>query len=103
MNQYLVDFPKVTRNQLVKLRVPGSKSITNRALLLSALSDKCVTLRGALASEDALDLLQCLKDLGFDISMQEAGLDLDVTLQGCGGSIPYKEAVINIGRFSPIL
>jgi 3-phosphoshikimate 1-carboxyvinyltransferase len=51
------------------VRVPGSKSITNRALVLSALScgNKECVLRGALQSEDTEVCLKALQKLGFHI------------------------------------
>lgn len=48
-----------------RLRVPGSKSITNRALLRAALADGEVTLRGALWSEDTQVMIACLEQLGL--------------------------------------
>ena len=48
-----------------RLRVPGSKSITNRALLRAALADGEVTLRGALWSEDTQVMVTCLEQLGL--------------------------------------
>ena len=53
-------------------RVPGSKSITNRALLLSMLSDGDCVLKGALFSDDSRYLVQCIADLGFAITADEA-------------------------------
>jgi 3-phosphoshikimate 1-carboxyvinyltransferase len=57
----------VPLNQPVKaeITVPGSKSITNRALILAALADGEVTLKGALWSEDTQIMVACLKELGF--------------------------------------
>src|SRR6516162_9516684 len=51
------------------VRVPGSKSITNRALVLAALTAKggdC-ELRGALRSEDTEVMIACLRRLGFEV------------------------------------
>jgi 3-phosphoshikimate 1-carboxyvinyltransferase len=51
------------------VRVPGSKSITNRALVLAALGpagEPCA-LRGALRSEDTEVMVRCLKALGFEV------------------------------------
>src|SRR5262249_1255021 len=51
------------------VRVPGSKSITNRALVLAALTAKgfAYTLRGALQSEDTEVMIDCLRALGFRV------------------------------------
>jgi 3-phosphoshikimate 1-carboxyvinyltransferase len=60
-----------------EVAVPGSKSITNRALLLAALSSGRTTLPGALWSEDTEVMVSCLKVLGIDVSVtpdpQESG------------------------------
>jgi len=49
--------------------VPGSKSITNRALILAALADGETTLRGALWSEDTQVMVECLQELGFMVNV----------------------------------
>jgi 3-phosphoshikimate 1-carboxyvinyltransferase len=49
------------------VRLPGSKSITNRALLLAALADGVSTLRGPLHSEDTLYMIDALRNLGVII------------------------------------
>jgi len=51
--------------------VPGSKSITNRALLLAALSDGACTLKNALFSSDSRALITALQELGIDCSADE--------------------------------
>jgi 3-phosphoshikimate 1-carboxyvinyltransferase len=71
--------------------LPGSKSITNRALILAALASRPVTLRGALWSEDTQAMVDCLVRLGFAVGV--AGDDAEpanrtITVEGCGGRIP---------------
>jgi len=44
----------------LSVRVPGSKSITNRALMIAALADGTTLLRGAQFSSDAQHFMQCL-------------------------------------------
>lgn len=91
-NKYIV---KKTGNiDHIKVEVPGSKSITNRALLLAALSDKKCTLRGVLFSDDSRAFLDSLQKLGFDISVDEE--KKDVTIVGTGGRIPNRNAVIDV-------
>ena len=51
------------------ITVPGSKSITNRALVLAALAEGEVTLRGALWSEDTQVMVDCLQELGFMVTV----------------------------------
>mmetsp|Transcript_70801 Transcript_70801/g.122592 ORF Transcript_70801/g.122592 Transcript_70801/m.122592 type:complete len:483 (-) Transcript_70801:63-1511(-) len=74
-----------------KIVIPGSKSITNRAIVLAALGDGPVTLRGALWSEDTEAMSDCMKRLGIEVEIAE---DPDVqanriiTVHGCNGTIP---------------
>ena len=75
--------------------VPGSKSMTNRALLIAALSDDEVTLEGVLFSDDSRVFLGSLQSLGFDLKINEN--KKQVVLKGCGGKIPKKEAEIYVG------
>ena len=49
----------------VEITVPGSKSITNRALILAALAKGDVTLEGALWSEDTQVMVEALRRLGY--------------------------------------
>jgi 3-phosphoshikimate 1-carboxyvinyltransferase len=74
---------------------PGSKSLTNRAMLLAALSPGEVTLTGALHSEDTEIMAEALRNLGFDIDEDEAGGTIRV--QGLGGRIPATDANLFVG------
>ena len=76
------------------VEVPGSKSMTNRALLLAALSDGTVELSGVLFSDDSRHFLSCLTALGFAVECDEEKKCAAVC--GCGGKIPKKQAVINV-------
>lgn len=86
---------KQTKPMHINTSVPGSKSITNRALLMAALSSKRVTLQGVLFSDDSRHFLASLVDLGFEVDINEE--TCVVTVQGCGGTIPKKNAKINVG------
>lgn len=77
------------------VRVPGSKSITNRSLLLAMLADGESTLRGVLFSDDSRHFLQCVQDLGFETTVNED--TCVVTVKGLGGKIPCTEASLNVG------
>ncbi len=73
------------------LTVPGSKSITNRALVLAALADGETTLRGALWSEDTQVMVDCLQELGFMVNVApDPGEDCNrtITVYGQGGRVP---------------
>ena len=79
----------------VHVKVPGSKSITNRALLLAMLSDGESRLSGAQFSEDSSHFLQCLSDLSFDVaSKPKTG---EVSVQGLSGRLPVKKASLYVG------
>ncbi|MCD8300846.1 MAG: 3-phosphoshikimate 1-carboxyvinyltransferase [Clostridiales bacterium] len=77
------------------VEVPGSKSITNRALLMSALSSGSVTLRGVQFSDDCRVFLEALKTLGFGLSVSED--ERQVTVAGCNGKIPLSSGDIYVG------
>ncbi len=77
------------------VEVPGSKSITNRALLLAALAKGKSTLSGVLFSDDSRHFLQSLISLGFRIEIDEPAKQ--VTVYGEGGNIPNKNAAIHVG------
>ncbi len=75
--------------------VPGSKSMTNRALLLAALSEEEAVLQGVLFSDDSRHFLDCLVALGYQLDINE--VEKIVKIQGCGRKIPNKFAKINVG------
>ena len=76
--------------------LPGSKSITNRALILAALGDKSVLLTGALFSRDTLIMIAALRALGFTVEPDKKALT--IRIEGRGGEIPVREARIDIGN-----
>ncbi|MBP3617062.1 MAG: 3-phosphoshikimate 1-carboxyvinyltransferase [Lachnospiraceae bacterium] len=84
--------PKTTPTPLT-VTVPGSKSITNRALLFAALSDGECTLRNALFSSDSRALVAALQALGISCVADESAKEIKVS--GCGGVIPSKNATVN--------
>lgn len=96
---YEVRCPEIKKkNSLVKAMVPGSKSITNRALLLAAMAEGTSTLYNCQTSDDARHFMGCLKELGFSIlSEPDHGLGSKITITGHGGDIPCKKATINVG------
>ena len=79
----------------LEIAVPGSKSITNRALFLAALGNGAVHLKGVLFSADSRYFLSSLKSLGFSVEIREE--EKEVIVGGCGGVIPKKEAEIYVG------
>ena len=75
--------------------VPGSKSMTNRALLLAAQAQGRTTLRGVLFSGDSRAFLAALQALGFYVEIQEE--ERLVVVEGYGGRIPVSEGEIYVG------
>ena len=85
---------KIDATEKIEVEVPGSKSITNRALLLAALSGKKCVLHGVLFSEDSRAFIDSLEKLGFFVEADEK--TKDVAIQGEGGSVPNARAQINV-------
>ena len=77
------------------LSLPGSKSISNRSLLLAALSRGTTTLRGLLDADDSRVMIAALRALGVVI---EATGDDAMVVQGCGGTFPNKTAKLFLGN-----
>lgn len=78
------------------VRVPGSKSQTNRALLIAALAEGTTTLTNALFSDDSRYFASALQSLGFDVLLDPKNSHMTVT--GLGGHIPAKQAELFIGN-----
>lgn len=85
----------VERPLHIDVEVPGSKSITNRALLMAAMAEGESVLEGVLSSDDSVYFLQALRDLGFKVEQDENGKR--VKIQGQQGRIPKGEAEIFVG------
>jgi 3-phosphoshikimate 1-carboxyvinyltransferase len=87
----LIEIVPLDKPVRAEITVPGSKSITNRALVLAALADGEVTLAGALWSEDTQIMVECLQKLGFEIRVEndpEEFCNRTITVKGLGGKIP---------------
>ena len=78
------------------VRVPGSKSLTNRALLIASLANGTTHLTNALFSDDSRYFARGLKTLGFDLQLDEASNEMTVT--GLCGKIPATKAELFIGN-----
>ena len=89
----IVPFTRPVRGSVT---LPGSKSITNRALILAALGKGTTTMHGALFSRDTRIMITALQALGFTVQADEAALTITVT--GRGGEIPAREAQLHIGN-----
>src|SRR3984957_17674084 len=87
----LIEIVPLDKPVRAEITVPGSKSITNRALILAALADGEVTLTGALWSEDTQIMVECLQKLGFEIRVENDPAEFcnrTITVKGLGGKIP---------------
>ena len=78
--------------------VPGSKSITNRALVLAALGSRGTTLSNVLRSEDTEVMLDCLRRLGFDIRADWPRSTVRVDYDPAGDWIPATKADLFVGN-----
>src|SRR5580693_6991632 len=87
----LIEIKPLEKPVKAEITVPGSKSITNRALILAALADGETTLRGALWSEDTQVMADCLEKLGFEVTVKpdpDEFCNRTITVKGLGGKIP---------------
>lgn len=85
----------LTKPPEICVQVPGSKSITNRALLLAAMGEGTTILQGVQFSEDSLHFLTALQDLGFDVHADQE--NCTVRVRGYGGRIPKEHATLYVG------
>ena len=88
---HLIEIVPLDKPVHAEVTVPGSKSITNRALILAALAEGEVTLQSALWSEDTQIMVDCLRKLGFAVKVEadpEESCNRTITVGGLGGKIP---------------
>lgn len=77
------------------ITLPGSKSISNRTLLLAALADGVTVIRDLLASDDTARMLEALASLG--VQLENIGENA-WRVTGCGGNFPSKQADLFLGN-----
>jgi len=77
------------------VRMPGSKSISNRVLLLAALSRGETRVKDLLDADDTRVMLEALERLGVAIERDRGG---SVAVRGVGGSLPVKSAELSLGN-----
>ena len=77
------------------ITLPGSKSISNRILLLSALAQGTTEIRDVLLSDDTERMLDGLRTLGVGVEQLESHV---FRVQGCGGDFPVKQAELFLGN-----
>lgn len=88
--------PPVTRPFSATLRVPGSKSLTNRALVLASMAHGTSELRNVLLADDTLVMLDALRALGYSLETDPASRTVRVT--GTGHDIPASAADLFCGN-----
>src|SRR6266513_2078776 len=87
----LIEIIPLDKPVRAEITVPGSKSITNRALILAALANGETTLQGALWSEDTQVMVEGLKKLGFEVKVEsdpDEFCNRTITVKGLDGKIP---------------
>ena len=87
----LIEIIPLDKPVQAEITVPGSKSITNRALILAALAKGQVTLEGALWSEDTQVMVESLQRVGFRVGVERDPNEFCnriITIRGRGGEIP---------------
>jgi 3-phosphoshikimate 1-carboxyvinyltransferase len=82
---HTLEIQPVSRPVIGSIRPPGSKSLTNRALVLAALAEGPTTLTGVLDSVDTQVMIESLRRLGLPIGQDLAAKTISVT--GCGGRL----------------
>jgi len=92
MDNSLYKVRPVNKPLYIDVRVPGSKSITNRALLLACLARGESRLHNVLFSDDSRHFIDCVRRLGYKINVDEQ--ERTVTL---AGGEPLSGATINVG------
>ena len=91
-----VTISPVTRPFAATITPPGSKSMTNRALVLAALATGPSTLSNILFADDTRVMFEALGQLGFDLDVNQP--NRSVTLIGRAGAIPFPAAKLLCGN-----
>jgi len=86
--------PRATAPVTATVSVPGSKSVTNRALVLAALASGTSRLRRPLRSRDTELMVGALRALG--VQVRDVGADWDV--EGCHGPLPGGGGTVDVGN-----
>ncbi len=97
----ILEIQPLTKSPNCTVTVPGSKSITNRAMILAARSKAQCRLRGALWADDTAVMVEALQQLGFRVNVvvdrkEEANRTIEI--EGRGGAIPATKADLYVGN-----
>ena len=97
----ILEIKPLTKPPNCTITVPGSKSITNRALILAALAKGKCTLRGPLWADDTQVMVDSLQKLGFEVTVEpdpNEECNRTITVVGRDGEIPAKKAELYVGN-----
>ncbi len=92
VKEYLVR--PLKNEERISVSVPGSKSVTNRALLLAAMRRGDTKIEGILLSDDSRALIDCLLKLGYPLKLDEK--EKTVIISGNGPEVPNRKASVNV-------
>lgn len=92
----VVEMKPVTGRVNAVVRVPGSKSYTNRALITAAMADGISAINNALFSDDTKYMASCLNSLGISVEEQKDANKF--IIYGKGGTIPAEKADLFVGN-----
>ena len=93
-SEHFIDLPPLLSARGT-ITLPGSKSISNRILLLSALAQGTTEIRDVLLSDDTERMLDGLRTLGVGVEQLESHV---FRVQGCEGNFPVKQAELFLGN-----
>ena len=92
-----LDLPPL-RSASGTIRLPGSKSISNRVLLLAGLAEGDTALHGLLDSDDTQVMLTALQQLGCGVRRDQSGAAPVTHISGLGGRLQVREAALFLGN-----
>ena len=83
------------------VRVPGSKSYTNRALIAASLASGESVIKNALLSEDTRVMISCLNEIG--VYVKSVPGENALIVKGCEGTIPVERARLFAGNAGTVV
>src|SRR5262245_10367606 len=101
MNDYPpeLEIQPFAKPPIASIRPPGSKSLTNRALILAAMAPQHCEVRNALFAEDTLIMMDCLRRLGWKVEADETRSRVYVSRkQSNDRTIPNESADLFVGN-----
>ena len=93
---YAVSFPPVKQPVVGRVTVPGSKSITNRALICAAMASGPSNLTGVLDSEDTRVMVDAWMALGLSINWDKSAKTINI--MGCNGQPPHSSGDLHLAN-----